>query len=215
MPYNTSAILPRKEPTGTNQLPLSRVKKVISQDSDIHMCSNNAAFVITLATEMFLQRLAEESHNQAKLERKPRRNIQYKDVANAVASHDHLEFLEDVVPKTVPYKKIKANALNTQARLNGDQAAEAQISSSAAATGRPSTAVSNGVASVNTSPKMIVNGEAAATGTFSVPPRVEPDINRRVSIGAVMTEDDPSQQLAMEMRQAAGSGRDSDVHMTG
>jgi DNA polymerase epsilon subunit 4 len=69
------------------------------------MCSNNAAFVITLATvsslkaanlslrnfitqsanlrfpqEMFIQRLAEESHNQAKLDRKPRRNVQYKDV---------------------------------------------------------------------------------------------------------------------------------------
>jgi hypothetical protein len=62
---------------------------------------------------------------------------------------------------------------------------------------------------------MIVNGDAAATGAFSVPPRVEPDVNRRVSIGAVMADDDPSQQLAMEMRQAAGSGKDGDVHMTG
>jgi hypothetical protein len=30
--------------------------------------------------EMFIQHLADESLNQAKLERKPRRNIQYKDV---------------------------------------------------------------------------------------------------------------------------------------
>jgi hypothetical protein len=36
--------------------------------------------------EMFLQRLAEDSHNQAKLERKPRRNIQYKDVGMQFAS---------------------------------------------------------------------------------------------------------------------------------
>jgi hypothetical protein len=83
----------------------------------------------------------------------------------------------------------------------------------ATAAGRPST--SNGVASANTSPKAIVNGDAAASGAFSVPPRVEPDASRRVSIGAVMGEDDPSEQLAMEMRQAAGTGRDSDVHMTG
>ncbi|KAJ3531014.1 hypothetical protein NM208_g9067 [Fusarium decemcellulare] len=80
MPYNTTAIPPRKEPTGQTQLPLSRVKKIIAQDSDIGICSNNAAFVITLAAEMFVQHLAEESHTQAKLDRKPRRNIQYKDV---------------------------------------------------------------------------------------------------------------------------------------
>lgn len=70
MPYNTNAIPPRKEPTGQTQLPckltdslcpifsiqvnphcsVSRVKKIISQDPDVQMCSNNAAFVITLAT---------------------------------------------------------------------------------------------------------------------------------------------------------------------
>ncbi|KAL4722523.1 hypothetical protein ACLX1H_010400 [Fusarium chlamydosporum] len=120
MPYNTTAIPPRKEPTGQNQLPLSRVKKIIAQDPEIGLCSNNAAFVITLAAEMFVQHLAEESHTQAKLDRKPRRNIQYKDVASAVSHHDNLEFLEDVVPKTVPYKHIKAAAKATQARLQGD-----------------------------------------------------------------------------------------------
>ncbi|KAH8172756.1 histone-like transcription factor (CBF/NF-Y) and archaeal histone domain-containing protein [Sarocladium implicatum] len=203
MPYNTSAIPPRKDPTGTTQLPLSRVKKVIAQDSDIHMCSNNAAFVITLATEMFIQRLAEESHNQAKLERKPRRNVQYKDVASAVSSNDHLEFLEDMVPKTTPFKKIKASAFATQARLRGEQPLE---------DARPSTAKSNGDAGATTSSKMIVNGTAAANGAFSVPPRVEPDVSR-VSIGAMVADDDPSEQLAMEMRQA--TGRDGDVDMSG
>jgi DNA polymerase epsilon subunit 4 len=67
MPYNTAPISPRKEVTGHAQLPrkpgranvkgplinlrlVARVKKIISTDSDIAMCSNNAAFVITLAT---------------------------------------------------------------------------------------------------------------------------------------------------------------------
>ena len=59
------------------------------------MCSNNAAFVITLATvsqiskpfllsnnakEMFIQYLAEQGHNVVKSEKKPRRNIQYRDL---------------------------------------------------------------------------------------------------------------------------------------
>ncbi|KAG5934690.1 hypothetical protein E4U53_000624 [Claviceps sorghi] len=121
MPYNTDAIPPRREPTGQTQLPLSRVKKIINQDADVHMCSNNAAFVITLAAEMFIQHLAEEANTQTKLERKPRRNIQYKDIANAVSHHDNLEFLEDVVPKTIPFKKIKASAGATQSRLRGEK----------------------------------------------------------------------------------------------
>jgi hypothetical protein len=65
MPYNTTPIPPPKEAVGQAQLPcefysislsfitltfvVSRVKKIISLDSDISMCSNNAAFVITVA----------------------------------------------------------------------------------------------------------------------------------------------------------------------
>lgn len=36
---------------------------------------------------------------------KPRRNIQYRDVANAVARVENLEFLGDVVPRTTTVKK--------------------------------------------------------------------------------------------------------------
>ncbi|KFA63075.1 hypothetical protein S40285_08432 [Stachybotrys chlorohalonatus IBT 40285] len=171
MPYNTTAIPPRKEPTGQTQLPLSRVKKIIAQDPDVVVCSNNAAFVITLATELFIQHLADESHTQAKLERKPRRNIQYKDVANAVSRHEYLEFLEDIVPHTVPYKKVKAAANATQARLRGEQANDGK--------------------------------SLPAQSPFS-------NGNK-----AIVADDDPSQQLRLEMRQAAGSSRDGDVDMTG
>jgi len=65
---------------------VARVKKIISQDDDINSCSNNAAFVITVATEMFLQHLVEQSHNVVKSERKPRRNIQYRDVGMCLLS---------------------------------------------------------------------------------------------------------------------------------
>ncbi|RCI08355.1 hypothetical protein L249_8960 [Ophiocordyceps polyrhachis-furcata BCC 54312] len=124
MPYNTTAIPPRKEPTGQTQLPLSRVKKIISQDPDIGICSNNASFIITCAAEMFIQHLADAAHTQVKLERKPRRNVQYKDIANAVSNQDNLEFLQDIIPKTMPYGKVKTKARETQARLRGDKSAD-------------------------------------------------------------------------------------------
>ena len=100
MPYNNTPITPTGEITGTVSLPLARVKKIIAADTDIASCSNNAAFVLTVATEMFLQHLVEQSYNIVKSERKPRRNVQYRDVANAVARVENLEFLGDVVPKT-------------------------------------------------------------------------------------------------------------------
>ncbi|KAL1879752.1 hypothetical protein Daus18300_001589 [Diaporthe australafricana] len=126
MPYNTTPIRPRKEVTGTVQLPLSRVKKIIAVDPDINICSNNAAFAITLATEMFIQYLAEQGHNQAKLDRKPRRNVQYKDLSAAVIAKDNLEFLDDTIPKTQPYKEIKHKAAETRAKLQGGKTAGEQ-----------------------------------------------------------------------------------------
>ena len=59
---------------------VARVKKIIHADDDIANCSNNAAFAITAATELFLQYLVEQTQNVVKAEKKPRRNIQYKDV---------------------------------------------------------------------------------------------------------------------------------------
>ena len=195
------------------------------------MCSNNAAFVLTLAAvsppfppstsrcihieiyadsdsppsekEMFIQHLSEASHTQAKLDRKPRRNIQYKDVASAVAHQDNLEFLEDMVPKTVPYKKARAAAAVTQARLRGEPKAEE----------RPGTA--------NSAVEHIVNGTTGGdAGGFSLVSRAAKGTSlggaaRVTSGGADREAEDPNEQLEMEMRQAAGPSHYGDVEMTG
>ncbi|KAI9772356.1 MAG: hypothetical protein M1839_002492 [Geoglossum umbratile] len=124
MPYNNTAIPPPDEVTGQAALPLARVKRIIHLDEDVANCSTNAAFVVTVATEMFVQYLAEQGHNVAKSERKPRRNIQYKDLANAVSRIDNLEFLADVVPRTIPYKQYKEKkskeAKEAKEASNGD-----------------------------------------------------------------------------------------------
>ncbi|KAK3174565.1 hypothetical protein OEA41_001811 [Lepraria neglecta] len=108
MPYNNAAIPPPEEISGQASLPLARVKKILQIDEDTVKVSNNAAFVITIATEMFIRHLAEQAMNVAKLDKKPRRNIQYKDLANAVARIDNLQFLEDVIPRTTTYREYKA-----------------------------------------------------------------------------------------------------------
>ncbi|PBP23509.1 Histone-like transcription factor and archaeal histone family protein [Diplocarpon rosae] len=124
MPYNTAPIPPRIEASGTTQLPLSRVKKMLLVDPDIHAAANAASFVLTVATEMFIQHLAERAHDVVKSEKKPRRNIQYRDLANAVSHHDNLEFLVDIVPKTMPYKEAKKLAAGSS-KTSGESSVEA------------------------------------------------------------------------------------------
>ena len=65
--------------------------------------------MISVATEMFIRQLTEQAYNVVKSEtqRKTRRNIQYKDLATAVARIDNLEFLSDVIPKTTTFKQFK------------------------------------------------------------------------------------------------------------
>ena len=87
---------------------------------------------------MFIRHLAEQGLNVAKLERKPRRNVQYKDlgrddsnpvrkntessIATAVSRIDNLEFLTDVIPKTLPYKQYKERRAAEVAEENAHQA---------------------------------------------------------------------------------------------
>ncbi|KAI5921559.1 histone-fold-containing protein [Camillea tinctor] len=209
MPYNTTAIPPRKEVTGQTQLPLSRVKKIIAQDQDISICSNNAAFVITLATEMFIQYLAGEGLNMTKLERKPRRNIQYKDLANAVSHQDNLQFLEDIVPKTVPYKQIKAQAAAKRAQLSG---AGGSASTSAEIASRP---IANG--KKHKSNRASTNGNSSGNITSFVSARTSTSTSTAPAAATSNSgkdDDDahpadPNDQLQSEMRQSG------DVDMTG
>ncbi|EED22121.1 histone-like transcription factor, putative [Talaromyces stipitatus ATCC 10500] len=105
MPSNTQT--DESEASGQSVLPLARIKKIIQLDEDIAQCSHNATFLIAIATELFIQYLAEQGYNVVKSERKPRKMIQYKDLATAVSRIDNLEFLADVIPKTTTYRQYK------------------------------------------------------------------------------------------------------------
>jgi hypothetical protein len=171
---------------------------------------------------MFVQYLTSEAQNMTKLERKPRRNIQYKDIgklaprplrsrlprvgfvrstrrcktANAAAHQENLEFLEDVVPKTTTYREIKGKAAAARARVTGEKVPEG----AAAADERPSDAMPNGKRA-----KPTVNGNA--------PPAAANGLSR----SRVLSSDaaDPSDQLELEMRQAQRANDDEDVDMAG
>ncbi|KAI9836407.1 MAG: hypothetical protein M1819_001437 [Sarea resinae] len=102
------AKVPRSDDlTGQAALPLSRIKRIIHVDEDVNNCSSNATFAIAIATEMFIQYLADRTHSVMKTDRKQRRVVQYKDIANAVSYFPFDKFLGDVVPKTTTYRQFK------------------------------------------------------------------------------------------------------------
>lgn len=146
---------------------------------------------------MFVQHMAGAAHDASKLEAKPRKNLQYKDVANAVSANDNLEFLEDVVPKTHPYKAVRQKAAETRARINGDAATEeGQEGEAAAPNGKKQQLLVNGGSGM-----MDVGTAGAADGE-------ETGGGERKEGEA--REEDANAQLELEASQAGG---DQDVVM--
>ncbi|KAI9809179.1 MAG: hypothetical protein M1825_002470 [Sarcosagium campestre] len=117
MPYNSAAILPPDdEPTGQASLPLARVKRIIHTDEDVMNCSNNAAFLITIATEMFVRYLVQQTHQVTRYRQQPSKSVKYKDLAKTVLRVEILEFLSDVIPQTVTFKDYKEKKSREVAR---------------------------------------------------------------------------------------------------
>jgi len=78
-------------------LPLARVKRIVKTDPDIKLISGDAAFLITRATELFIQLLAKEAHNETV--KNKRKILQYNDLSHIVNNRDEMEFLRDIIPE--------------------------------------------------------------------------------------------------------------------
>ncbi|KAJ1984684.1 hypothetical protein H4R34_000518 [Dimargaris verticillata] len=83
--------------------PLSRVRRVIKEDRDISMCQSDAVVAIALAAQLFVEELAKQGQEAAQASK--RKTVAYKDLAKAVSETDRLEFLSDLIPPMLPYKK--------------------------------------------------------------------------------------------------------------
>lgn len=92
--------------TGTVLLPLSRVRRIFKMDPMYVLLLLAAVFATTVATELFVQYLVEQSVAQARQDR--RKKLQYRDVALAVRHVELLQFLSDTVPTTVMLLELVA-----------------------------------------------------------------------------------------------------------
>jgi hypothetical protein len=203
MPYNNTPLPPPTSATGSTPLPLARVKKILSQDPDIAQTSNTAAFAIAVATEIFIRYLTDQAYTVVKSERKPRRNVAYKDIATAVERVDNLEFLGDVVPKTRRWGEWKGeNSEGGRLREVGVQRPKAQGS-------RPET--SNG-AKEGEEP---INGEAT-NGQRSIESMlVDREAPKTNGVNGHHVESVPHSPMADRTVGHGHPVRDEDILMTG
>ncbi|XP_066912079.1 chromatin accessibility complex protein 1-like [Clytia hemisphaerica] len=83
------------------QLPVARVKTIMKSSPDLGNVSSEAYFLITKATECFVQYLAQEAHKNSK----GCDEVDYKHLSNIVLTDDSLEFLEEIIPQKIKVKE--------------------------------------------------------------------------------------------------------------
>ena len=95
-PSTTSPFKTAKPQRGVSIFPTARVARIIKADRDVEICSKEATFLISIATELFIKKLTDEAYTNAKLDK--RKHVFYKDLSRAVQQNEYLEFLKDAIP---------------------------------------------------------------------------------------------------------------------
>jgi len=99
-------ILSRKESTSLH-LPLARVKRIMKTDPDVKYLSNEAATLITRATELFVEYFANSAYVEIAAP-EGRKILQYKDLSRIVKDIECLEFLSVIIPEKKTRKQFLA-----------------------------------------------------------------------------------------------------------
>ncbi|XP_077981673.1 DNA polymerase epsilon subunit 4-like [Glandiceps talaboti] len=81
-----------EKPCRLTRFPLTRVKHMMKMDPDVTLASQEAVYLITKATEMFVENLSKYSHNYTSQGK--RKTIQRKDVDSSIQALDEFAFLE-------------------------------------------------------------------------------------------------------------------------
>lgn len=83
---------------GTTLLPPSKVENIVQPDTSIIM-SKEALFVLSVATEEFIKRMAQAGHRQAAAKR--RGTVNYSDLACSTQQYQEFMFLQDTIPEPI------------------------------------------------------------------------------------------------------------------
>ncbi|XP_063685432.1 uncharacterized protein LOC134819414 [Bolinopsis microptera] len=101
--------LSREENKCLTLLPLSRIKNIMKQCPDINAISQESLFIITRATELFVELMTREAYDvmdeSYKVSGGRMNEVVYKDLASVVDKYDCLMFLSDIVPQKITVRE--------------------------------------------------------------------------------------------------------------
>ncbi|XP_036422368.1 chromatin accessibility complex protein 1 [Colossoma macropomum] len=80
-------------------LPMSRVRLIMKSSPDVSCINQEALFLTTKATELFVQHLALSSYNNGS--GKDTNALSYSDLANTAEETETFQFLTDILPKKI------------------------------------------------------------------------------------------------------------------
>lgn len=101
-------------------LPLTRIKKIMKLDEDVKMISAEAPILFAKAAEIFIHELTLRAWVHTENNR--RRTLQRNDIAMAITKYDQFDFLIDIVPRDeIKTKKETDGVKPTVAAVNNEQ----------------------------------------------------------------------------------------------
>ncbi|CAG83633.1 histone-fold-containing protein [Yarrowia lipolytica] len=100
------------------KLPLARTKRIVNQDDDVSLVSVAAYAAINAATQDFVRYLSEQAGLMARMDQ--RKTLAYKDVAEAIAKNPKLEFLQDIIPRTIPARSLQSRGVQVPKEPTGN-----------------------------------------------------------------------------------------------
>uniref|UniRef100_A0A3B4EPZ0 Chromatin accessibility complex protein 1 n=2 Tax=Pygocentrus nattereri TaxID=42514 RepID=A0A3B4EPZ0_PYGNA len=80
-------------------LPMSRVRLIMKSSPDVSCINQEAIFLTTKATELFVQHLAMSSYNNGS--GKDTNTLSYSDLADTAEDTETFQFLTDILPKKI------------------------------------------------------------------------------------------------------------------
>ncbi|KAF7211162.1 chromatin accessibility complex protein 1 [Nothobranchius furzeri] len=80
-------------------LPVSRVRLIMKSSPDVSSINQDALFLTTKATELFVQHLALSSFNNGS--GKDSNTLEYSDLAKTTEENETFHFLTDILPKKI------------------------------------------------------------------------------------------------------------------
>ncbi|KAG1742371.1 uncharacterized protein EDB91DRAFT_1128874 [Suillus paluster] len=83
---------------GTTLLPASKVENMVQPDTSVSM-SKEAVFILSVATEEFIKRMAQAGQRQASAKR--RGTVNYADLACSTQQYQEFMFLQDTIPEPI------------------------------------------------------------------------------------------------------------------